>query len=625
MSAERELLFESVKNYFIWIVLALIAVAFTWHVVSWSEQHGKLAMPPDYDDSHSLVEGAVRLLNFQNSGFGAAWDEYRLRNPHSFLHYYWTAALFAVFGIHEAVPYWANALFLFGVLGAFVSMLPRGLPIAWKLVWAAAFLGVPVCFHVVFDFRSEVTMAALLFMGCACALEWAWGKTHSTAWFFATALCFALALAMKPVMFPYQLGMLGLCSMVYLASRFFVDKGQALSAQAPDPLGPKLVKASLCLSALWTLVLLPSLPHFWIYRADIFGYILGVAFESDFYKLNEQQGAQWSFHWLGYSGVWHLGGLNVLLMLLVGIGLFCRFVPKLRKFAPEPRWVAVAFLMLGAFAGIAVNAVHQPWFGMTFQLLLVTAALSFLAALSMNPHLPIWVWPTFILALSIMWLPAIINRWFLLACFVSSVIPLVYAFVFRRSLKHTVPLVCSIVFGLLCWRTTQVAPYHKYVDRTIQEEGEMGLEWRRNGPSQVMEVLAADWRDSRAPVIWCGNYGWVDGNTISWEALKQELAWKVYNMGTIFGRKQTPGPELPQYADYLVVPSPGITGEIVTPNGITDWKAIIRNSSNWELLGEVKAPKGSVSIYRNQVPVEKRDFSTATAWTRRCNINGHAR
>ena len=56
------------KNFFIWILLALIAVAFTWHVVSWSEQNGKLAMPPDYDDSHSLVEGAVRLLNFRIVG-----------------------------------------------------------------------------------------------------------------------------------------------------------------------------------------------------------------------------------------------------------------------------------------------------------------------------------------------------------------------------------------------------------------------------------------------------------------------------------------------------------------------------------------------------------------------------
>ena len=102
--AKMGLFFESWKNLFIWVVLVLIALAFTWHVVSWSEQHGKLAMPPDYDDSHSLVEGAVRLLNFQNSGLGAAWDEYRLRNPHSFLHYYWTAALFAGFGIPVALP-----------------------------------------------------------------------------------------------------------------------------------------------------------------------------------------------------------------------------------------------------------------------------------------------------------------------------------------------------------------------------------------------------------------------------------------------------------------------------------------------------------------------------------------
>jgi hypothetical protein len=358
-------------------LLAVLAVAFTWHVVSWSEEHGKLAMPPDYDDSHSLVEGAVRLLNFQSSGFGAAWDEYRLRNPHSFLHYYWTAALFAVFGIHEAVPYWANALFLFGVLGALISMLPRGLPKVWKLVWAAAFLGVPVCFHVVFDFRSEVTMAALLFMGCACALEWTWGRTHSTAWFFATALCFALALAMKPVMFPYQLGMLGLCSMVYLASRCV---GQGNDDSFTWPGIHKIARAFVILLGLWVLVLLPSLPQFVFHARDIFGYILGVAFESDFYKLKEEaQGEQWSYHWLGYSGVWHLGRLNWLLAGALGFGLLLMLIPVLRKWAPDARWAALVFLTLGAFGGIAINSVHQPWFGMTFQLLLAASAFSFVA------------------------------------------------------------------------------------------------------------------------------------------------------------------------------------------------------------------------------------------------------
>ncbi len=637
-----------------------MAFAFAWHVVSWSEQHGKLAMPPDYDDSHSLVEGAVRLLNFQNSGFGTAWEEYRLRNPHSFLHYYWTAALFAVFGIHDSVPYWANGLFLFGVLGAFVSMLPRELPTVWKLVWAAAFLGVPVCFHVVFDFRSEVTMAALLFMGCACALEWAWGRTRSIVWFFATAICFALAVAMKPVMFPYQLGMMGLCSMVYLASRCIsIDLGSNLAGGTPALRFGRFWNGIAWLVALWVLVLLPSIPHFWIYRADIFGYILGVAFESDFYKLGEAQGAQWSYHWLGYSGIWHLGKLNLFFAGVLAVGLLFAVVPQLRKFVPGPRWASLVFLTLGAFGGIAINAVHQPWFGMTFQLLLVASALALLASLFQYQKFAMPIAALCVASLGVWWLYDFHNRiyfavlafaiagagglwsinpssrWFryiglailaLVICygltlkgFIFQVVLAVCAGlllggVFRFSPRQIVPFSCTGMLALLIWGKMELAPYHNYVARTIQEAAAEGLDWRRVGPSRVLEVLAVDWKESHSPVIWCANYGWVDGNTISWEAVKQGWAWKVYNLGTIYGRKQNKGLELPEYADYIVIPSPGITGEIETPHGITDWNSIVRARGNWELLGEVKAPKGAVSIYRNNTTIEQRDFSNATEW-----------
>lgn len=655
-------LFQCMRNNFLWITLAIMAFAFTWHVVSWSEQHGKLAMPPDYDDSHSLVEGAVRLLNFQKNGLGAAFDEYCLRNPHSFLHYYWTAALFAVFGIQEAVPYWANALFLFGVLWAFVSMLPRELPTVWKLVWAAAFLGVPVCFHVVFDFRSEVTMAALLFMGCACALEWAWGRTRSIVWFFATALCFALALAMKPVMFPYQLGMLGLCSMVYLASRY-LGVGQDADVAGGTPALPlsKFWNGISWLIALWVLVLIPSIPHFWIYRTDIFGYILGVAFESDFYKLGEQQGAQWSFHWLGYSGIWHLGKLNLFFAGVLVLGLVLAVVPRFRRFSPGSRWVSLAFLTLGAFGGIAINSVHQPWFGMTFQLLLVASALVLLAALFQNEKFGMLIAGVFVAALGTWWLYDAHNRvyfaglalgllgvgwlwmaeirvkWLkflglailgMLLCygltlsgFIFQLTLVAWAGLFlggllRFSPKVLVAFVGSGMLAAVFWGKMERAPYHNYVARTKQEAGEEGLEWRRGGPGRVWQILKGDWKSQASPMIWCANYGWVDGNTISWEALKQGLAWKVYNLGTIFGSsKDVPsGLSLPVFADYLVVPSVGITGEIKTPYGITDWNSIVRARGSWELLGEVQAPKGAVTIYRNNTAIEQRDFSNATDW-----------
>jgi hypothetical protein len=40
----------------------------------------------------------------------------------------------------------------------------------------------------------------------------------------------------------------------------------------------------------------------------------------------------------------------------------------------------------------------------------------------------------------------------------------------------------------------------------------------------------------------------------------------------------------------------------------------ILTKTNWKLVDIVKAPKGGVAIYRNWVPVEKRDFSDAAEW-----------
>lgn len=600
------------------ILMVLFSLAFTWQVVSWSEMHGKLAVPPDYDDSHSLVEGAVRLLNVQKDGWAAGWNEYQLRNPHSFLHYYWTAALFAIFGIHEAVPYWANGLFLLGILGAFITMLPRGLAGIWKLVWVAAFLGVPICFHVVFDFRSEVTMAALLFIGCACAIEWSWGSSRPGFWFAATGICFALALAMKPVMFPYQLGILGLCSFIYLVSRFVISgDGEIPGRRISIRIGQKFAKAILWIVALWGIAILPNLTHFWIYRAEIFGYIIGVAFESDFYKLNESQGAQWAFHWLGYSGVWHLGGLNILFAVLLGSGILCRFLPALRNFAPDFRWLSLSFLVLGAFGGIAINSVHQPWFGMTFQLLLLSAALSFLSSLASNPRLPAWGFPAFLFLLCIFWWQVVLNRWFLLLCLAAGGVMLGGVLLRRWSLVRGVSLACAAVFAALCWRTTQIAPYHNYVQRTMQEAGADGLKWRREGPERVFHLLKEHWTTNEPPIIWSANFGWVDGNSLSWMAVQDGLPWKIYTAGTIFSK---PG-EVPGFADFLVVPSPGITGEISTPDGVQNWDERIRNEPNWRLVGDVEAPEGRVSIYQNNLPVSHRDFSASSQWIKFLSAN----
>jgi hypothetical protein len=62
---------EMQKRLFICYCL-VVAMVFTAGGLAWSAQHGKLAVPPDYDDRQSMVEGAVRLLNMKSFGFAAS-------------------------------------------------------------------------------------------------------------------------------------------------------------------------------------------------------------------------------------------------------------------------------------------------------------------------------------------------------------------------------------------------------------------------------------------------------------------------------------------------------------------------------------------------------------------------
>ncbi|MCX7713862.1 MAG: hypothetical protein N2035_09425 [Chthoniobacterales bacterium] len=101
-------------------------------------------------------------------------------------------------------------------------------------------------------------------------------------------------MAMKSVMFPYPLGMLGICSVLYLAQH--LEKARNLTRNG-------LFRGVWFLAIVWFVVVLPTVPHFVFHARAVLGYIKNVAFESEFYRLQEAHGPQWLFHWLGYSGV----------------------------------------------------------------------------------------------------------------------------------------------------------------------------------------------------------------------------------------------------------------------------------------------------------------------------------
>jgi hypothetical protein len=448
-------------------------------------------------------------------------------------------------------------------------------------------------------------MAALIFMGCAASLLWIWEEQRTLLHFSITALCFALALGMKPVMFPYTLGMLGLCCLVFLTRNLFIKRDEMENSQDREKISHRFgsVRVSFFwVAALWAIVILPNALHFYLYRELILDYIHRVAFGSDFYKLKETYGTIWAFHWLGYSGVWHLSTLRIFFVVIAGVGIVCSLIPRLRAFAPDEKWLSLACITFGAFLGIAINSVEQPFFGMTFQLLLTATALSFLAHVFARAQQQ-WIPVFFVIVFGFLYINPCLNRPILwpgvlvvialtmIACFLDLKKPL------------WVPFICSGLTALLCWLTTEIAPYNNYVQRTISEAGPEGLAWRRTGPESVFQLIDKDCGDDQgksSPIIWCSGYGWVDGRTIAWEAVMRRKKWMAFNELEL---KKPQNSSYPPYADYLVISDPGVIGSIRTPYTkavFSDLGKFLDDNRNLKVIGEVKDPKGNkITVIKN--------------------------
>ena len=285
--------------------------------------------------------------------------------------------------------------------------------------------------------------------------------------------------------------------------------------------------------------------------------------------------------------------------------------PQLRKYAPDGKWLSLAFMTSGAFLGIAINSVHQPFFGMTFQLLLVATALSCLAHFFAKA-IPLWVPVAFVALFGFLYINPSLNRSIALPAVVIIISMALAAYLSGLHKRLWIPFICSGLAAMLCWQTTAIAPYHNYLERTVAEAGESGLEWRRQGPCCVFDIINKSWKDDQGasnPIIWCSAYGWVDGRTIGWEAAKRGKRWLV------FSELELPKPiktSFPPYADYLVIVSSGVLGSIQTPHStaaIPDIKKFLDENRMIELVGEVTDPKGNkLTILKNNDPEKMLKF-----------------
>lgn len=516
------------------VAAAIFGLAFTGFVVHYSELHGRLAFPPDYDDSHSLVEGALRWLTWNHDGFAGAWAEYLQRLPHSFLHYYFAALVFALFGIRDTAVYWCNGVFLVATLSGLISLLGSGYPLR-TLALLVAFLCIPAAFNLIFDFRSECALAALLFAACCALIRAAWSPGAYYRWSAVAGTLLALGLGIKPAMFPYTLGMAAGASFLLALCARFQDAGRRAIAWRS-------------LAVIWTLMIVPFAFHYVLNWDWVAGYILNNAFKSDLYKQSGTLHDQLVYHFLGFPGRFQLGPYAwPLLAVTVTANLAAGFLPA----APHLRrhLFGCTFLTAVAYAGVAVNAMVQNYFGMTFHFLLSASAL-----------------------VGIAWFAALLPpRAGSLLC------------------------VLTAVLAMGAWR---VPLSQDYVERTRAESGPAGILWRRDGPARVFDAIRPYWRVEGAPIVWFAAYGWTDANTVGWEAVRQQLHWKMWNY---YELQPEPGRLFPGTAEIVIVPEPGLTGTIELPcnQHLTPIRQMLDRNPDAALIAQVTDPGGKTfRIYR---------------------------
>lgn len=568
----------------------LVAISFTAYVLNWSIEQGKLAFPPDYDDSHSLVEGAVRLEVFQEGGLSALINDYKDRMPHSFLHYYWTSFLFMLFGVRQMVPYAASGLLLFGVLWFFSRLLPQEMPLVQKLCFVASFVGIPVCFHLIHDYRSEVTMAGLLFIASIGVVLWSWSDKRNWFGLALPGIFFSLAFLMKPMMFPYPFGMLGLSTLVAIFSNVIRQDRMEWS------------RFWIGVLMLWGIALIPITVHLWIFWDRIIAYISDVAFTSEYYKIKDK-GSVWYFHWLGYSGLWHLSAMKTIFALTIIGSCMTAIIPLTKKFSPGIKWYSMAFLTVGAFGGIAINQVNQPFFGMTFQLLITATALLAFAHFFSNPK-TFWVGPVVMFLFTLYWFPAVWTRQFLIPATIVVLFLLAYGFAIKVSTHRMIALLCSGVLAVFCWKVTQIAPFHNYLQTTQELCGNEAVEWRRFGPQKIYKILKLVKKDGPLPVVWFSNYSWVDANTVGWESAKIGMPWKMYNSVDL----QLDSAPITDIAEILVLSEPEVLGELETPHldAVKGIDEIIKLDSRFRFVGAISDPnRKKMSVFSRLPLLEK--------------------
>ncbi len=361
------------------VAALLLSLFFTLFCVQWSLARGRLSQDPTYDDSMYMYEAGRRLAVFDEQGLVAYVVNLYRDPPHAPFTDFGAELAFAVFGLHDWVPYvFANGPVIFLLLLA-VAYFARAVSLRARIVLMVLALTVPFVVVGVHEFRPDFPGALFTALGIMLVIEAAFDRTGPSRdrQYLVAGAFFGVALVTKAVFFVHTLTMeagsiCGACALTWWAGRATTDK---------KALGQQFLGIALRVG-------LPSLfiwaPYILTNFHETFGYFYDFALGKNSHVSEIKGGLKISawFYTFGYAGMYMLGRT-----FLVGLGLYAVCVGCLVWARNWKELLFEAFLLgCGAVSlgSIILNQRENHYFGIPADMLMLFTLLRAITA--------VWSW-----------------------------------------------------------------------------------------------------------------------------------------------------------------------------------------------------------------------------------------
>jgi hypothetical protein len=352
-------------NYlFLSILVALLTFFLTGFVVHFSMRYGRLAFPPQYNDSNYLTDGLKRADLFMRASLREVYRNYRDDPPHSPMSTLIAATSFIAFGVSETSPYWLSGFILLPTFFGLVLFTLRKTSMTAQVCGLLLAATSPIAFCAVHEFEPDYA-SALLTLWAIALFVYHLQDNPTARWpLWLSGALFGVALLAKVPFFPFTLALAGSLILLQFHHNWQVGRtGIGVSTRWVE---------------LWRfllpLVLIP-LQHYRYGGTKAIQYIvlnMGAGSENwQFASLPERM----KFYFTGESGSLYLGPLKWVLIsaALVGI-IFAIYGPpsRIRSLFLYQVTIAGFIYITLLFLHLKSMAFGVP-FGLAFFLCVVTA------------------------------------------------------------------------------------------------------------------------------------------------------------------------------------------------------------------------------------------------------------